>query len=667
MKKFFVIAVVAALLCGTAAAQWNSDILGMHDLSPNGLSPVKGGSSAACQYCHAPHSGVGNNTPLWTQQLSIKSYANLTYSSTTMKNATTLPTPGGPTNLCLSCHDGSVAVGQTVVSGPLDMSGSMNATDKFDAGLKSSHPVSVVTPLQDSPVLVSTLASTGETADPLHKVALIKGTVECTSCHEPHQQNLDQVSLKFLVRDASNGAICLSCHDPNARTVNGKSNPLAQWSASGHATSGITVAASAQLGAYTTVAQFACLTCHKPHTANLASGLMRGASPAQPAMDPATQPCYTCHSGANLQTNQPNVYAEFAKIGHPFPAAGNSHDANEPAVLTDNRHGTCADCHNGHSSYPTTTFNDAPGIRPSQTGVAGVSATDGYTPLAASNQYENCLRCHSTKSTGMQTLAIFGYAPSRLVQPTVALDVWAQMSPQKSHPVLNAGSSPLLQPSLRLNMLNLDGNPNMVRSLGTGAGSRIFCTDCHNSDDNREFGGPGPNGPHGSQFGHILERRYEYSQVTPGTNFPLDGPGSVIPDQYLFKSPSLNSTNTNGGPYALCGKCHDLSNILADNSFKPRFNGAAWRGGHSTHIDEQGISCSVCHTGHGTPALNANVNGDRLVNFDANVVGANPTEPIAYNQASNTCSLACHGYYHYANGTVAAIPIPPMQQIKIQK
>ena len=61
-------------------------------------------------------------------------------------------------------------------------------------------------------------------------------------------------------------------------------------------------------------------------------------------------------------------------------------------------------------------------------------------------------------------------------------------------------------------MLNLDG-----RTLGRSMGTRILCTDCHNSDDNREFGGNGPNGPHGSIFPHILERRYEFSQApAPG-------------------------------------------------------------------------------------------------------------------------------------------------------
>ena len=56
-------------------------------------------------------------------------------------------------------------------------------------------------------------------------------------------------------------------------------------------------------------------------------------------------------------------------------------------------------------------------------------------------------------------------------------------------------------------MMNLDGI-----TAGRLMGQQIFCTDCHNSDDNREFGGTGPNGPHGSNYAHILERNYQFSR-----------------------------------------------------------------------------------------------------------------------------------------------------------
>ncbi len=610
---------------------------------------MTGQGSAACLYCHAPHSGIGGQTPLWAQTLSSQTYT--LYTSSTAQNVPTQPTLGGPTSLCLSCHDGTVAVGQLVPYGAISMSGSMYSSDLFGTDLKASHPVSLVTPIKDSPTLVASLAATQTTADPLHKVKLIDGTVECTSCHEPHNQYIDLKSPKFLVRDGSNGQLCLACHETNARTVNGKSNPLAQWSNSIHAVSGNTLTAQSNLGGYSTVAQTACLSCHQPHNARSAGGLLRGPTPAPSNIDAASQSCITCHGGgSNLQQTVPNVYAEFAKTaGHPLPTASNLHDANEPALLVNNRHATCADCHNSHSSLQVVSFLPAPAIRPSQTGITGISASDGTTVVApAANQYENCLRCHGS-SPGKQTLPIYGYAPVRAVSAADPLNVIPQMTATatSSHPVLHAASSAWPQPSLLNNILNLDGTQNTSRTLGTSA--TVFCTDCHNSDDNREFGGAAPNGPHGSQYGHILERRYEFSQVTPGTAFPLNGPGSPI--QNLFINPNLSGSAANPGPYALCAKCHDLTNVLADITFRP---GATGRGGHFTHVSEQGASCSVCHTAHGMGSLSANISGERLVNFDINVVAPNSSNAITYNHSSNSCVLACHGFLHNRDGTVTA-------------
>jgi len=170
-------------------------------------------------------------------------------------------------------------------------------------------------------------------------------------------------------------------------------------------------------------------------------------------------------------------------------------------------------------------------------------------------------------------------------------------------------------------------------------GSRLLCTDCHNSDDNREFGGTGPNGPHGSKFSHILERRYEFSHVAPGLP-PLAGPGTTV--QNLL--PPIVDAGA-AGPYSLCAKCHDLGNVMSNVSFSK----------HSVHINA-GFSCSVCHTAHGMTASADNVSGVRMVNFDLGVVGANDraNAPIAYNRGKNTCTLKCHNYDHNADGTVQA-------------
>lgn len=625
----------------TLSGQWTGDVLGSHNLSPNGTSPIKGGMNAPCLYCHAPHSGINANTaPLWSQTLSTQTYT--TYTSTTLHNVTTQTVLGGPSNLCLSCHDGTVAPGQTVPYGQLKMTGSMLGQDVFGTNLQGSHPFSFKLPLVDSPDLLPSLVSNHTTGDPLKNVTLVNNNVECTSCHNPHVQAIDQVSQNFLVRDSSQGQLCLSCHDANARQVSNQNNPLATWSTSIHATAANKAASSASVGTYNTVAQNACISCHMLHNATGGALLLRQPAQPVPNMDASTQNCIICHNGgANISPAIPNVYAEFAKTGHPYPAGNNTHTAGESVVLNNNRHATCVDCHNSHSTQQVTTFTVPPAIRISQGNISGLSV-DGTTLMTPSvNQFENCLRCHGP-SSGKQTLLAFGYAP-----------VWAALNAgdplnliyefnatsTSSHPVMHDRTSALPQPSLLSAMWQLDG-----KTQGRPMGVRILCTDCHNSDDNRESGGIGPSGPHGSTFSHILERRYEFSQVAAGIP-PAGGPGSTITN--LLPTPILDPSAN--GPYSLCAKCHDLSSVIADASFKPGPQGV---GGHSLHINT-GFSCSVCHNAHGMGGTAAGISGERMVNFDINVVAPN-NGVLSYSRASNTCTLTCHNCAHNPDGSVSA-------------
>lgn len=629
MKRLFLI-VALFLLVQRSGAQISGDVLGAHNLSFSGTSPVKGGLDP-CLYCHVPHSGVQNPSgALWSQTLSTQVYKS--YGSTTMHNTSQQPVLGGDSSLCLSCHDGTVAVGQTQPFGQIQMTGSMYPADKFGTDLQGSHPFSLKTPLVDAPDLVQSLTTSHTTADPLHAVKLINNDVECTSCHSPHVQMIDTVSKNFLVRDSSSGQLCLSCHEVNPRTVSGQTNPLAQWSAGIHATAGNAIANAPLLGSYATVGQNACLSCHMPHNSLAGPRLLRGPQPAIANLDSSTQNCMTCHNGGtNITPAISNIYAEFSKIAHPYPSGINTHDAGEPALLNNNRHATCVDCHSPHASQQQSSFSTPlpPAIRPAQAGAVGISSTDGTSALyPAVNQYETCLRCHGS-STGKQALAIFGYLPVRAVSGSDALNLVQQMTATgSSHPVMHDRSSALAQPSLLAYMLNLDGKT-QSRAMGT----RIYCTDCHNADDNREFGGPGPNGPHGSKWTHLLERRYELSQAP--------APGQAISN--LFPNPDF-SVN---GPYALCAKCHDLQNQVAANT--------SWAQ-HSLHINA-GFSCSVCHTAHGMGTGTANVTGERLVNFDLAVVGQNGTAVVSYDRSTNTCSLVCHNQAHGSNAAAKGVAI----------
>ena len=608
------------MIVGVAEGQITGDTLGAHNLGPGSSSPITGARPDACAYCHAAHSGL--NMGLWNQKLTTQTYS--TYNSKTQKNSTTQPILGGVSNQCLSCHDGTVAVGATVAYGQVVTHGAMNSADVFGSNMQSSHPFSLALPLKDSIDLVASLAASGKTADTTGAVKLINGNVECTSCHNPHVQAKDPVSLNFLVKDSSSGQLCLACHDP-ARTEGGQVNPLADWATSIHALSQSKISPAAKVGSYSTVASDACNSCHAPHNASGPNRLLRGQN---------EQDCIACHNGGTNISPMPgyaNVFAEYAnpKVGHPFPSSTGPHDAAEDILLNNNRHATCVDCHNAHGSEQVTSFLPPPAIRTSQKNIAGVSAADGTTVLTpAVNEFENCLRCHGT-SAGKQVLPIYGYFAVRAVvagDPLNLIPQFAQTS-TSSHPVTHARSSTLSQPSLLGNMLNLDG-----LTAGRSMGTQIFCSDCHNSDDNREFGGTGANGPHGSKWTHILERRYEMSQTTT--------PGAVITNPFPTPDLSVN------GPYALCGKCHDLANQVMKNT---SFND------HANHINA-GMSCSTCHTAHGMGATSGSISGERLVNFDVNVVAPIPGQPVTYNRTTNSCTLVCHNVKHMGSpaGTIVS-------------
>ena len=116
MKSRLIAAVLVLLgSAGMVSAQINADVLGSHNMAPASGSPITGNLGSSCLYCHAPHSGIEgtpgvSGTPLWSQRLSsVQSYQ--VYSSTTMVNKTTSSPPlGSNSTLCLSCHDGTVAL-----------------------------------------------------------------------------------------------------------------------------------------------------------------------------------------------------------------------------------------------------------------------------------------------------------------------------------------------------------------------------------------------------------------------------------------------------------------------------------------------------------------------------------------------------------------------------
>ncbi len=206
-----------------------------HDFAGIG-SPASG----LCTFCHTPHKAQTQRL-LWNHKLSSNIF---TWDTAQTIAGTPYPTIQGdtytgPTAKCLSCHDGSVAVGELVWwnGGPpsapllnLFITGiSQSATTTGSLG--NSHPVAMPYPYSNVPSTYNTV-SNGPGLVPSEWVAdptmlgirlyrddgggnIVRGPavgqsgIECSSCHDPHNgPNVEDIL--FLLGTAF--GICSKCH-----------------------------------------------------------------------------------------------------------------------------------------------------------------------------------------------------------------------------------------------------------------------------------------------------------------------------------------------------------------------------------------------------------------------------------------------------------------------
>ena len=235
--------------------------------------------------------------------------------------------------------------------------------------------------------------------------------------------------------------------------------------------------------------------------------------------------CIACHSGgSNVSPAAPDVFTEFKKKGHPFPAGQNTHDASEAVLLNSNRHSTCADCHDSHASAAGEHLQrsaDGSGFAKSDPGHQRDRRNYRPHPGSQSVRELPALPWDEFRQAIQSGLRI--PAGARRLRSSQRLDS-VRSTAKSAHPVMRPkGSSGAPQPSLLPTMLDLSGSTTHGRTMGT----QIFCTDCHNSDDNREFGGAGPNGPHGSTTGTSLNTTTRAARRRPGPARP--SPSISIP------------------------------------------------------------------------------------------------------------------------------------------
>jgi len=600
------LALLAAL---PAAAQGDrvSDLLAsMHNFTPGGRGSMRAADNRPCLFCHISHGGYSVTGQLWNHRTSTAGY--LPYQS-----ATLAATPGNPaatqSKLCLSCHDGTVGLGQTVAAGVIPVSGSRSRGSILGQDLGRHHPLAI-RPVDDGQLYPGLALTPAASRDPA--VRLPADRVECVSCHDPHSENLDAARGKFLVRSNQSGALCLACHEPSRPAP----NALASWAGSAHQS-----APHTRGEFYGSVAANACLSCHAVHNAADPVHLLRGRE---------EETCAVCHGGGGVTPALASVMSQLSlSYSHPVTVQSGLHTAGENAFpLHSNRHAECSDCHNPHAARTTGPAWGAFSISPALAGSTGVDGLSGQSPAQpASQEYQICFKCHANSAGKPQ--AGFGYtrygrtpwrdtdaASSDPFNTRLEFNSFVSRHPV-SFPRRRANAQ---VPSLRPFTLLLSGAP----GRGLGPGSQILCGDCHNNDQARNAGGGQASGVHGSAWPHILERRNEL-EPPPGIR------GGATPGIPYQPGPL--------GTAALCQKCHEVEgSILQDHSFKQ----------HRRHVLQANAACATCHDPHGINGGNL-ANHSALINFDTAMAGPSSSGQFRYERLGEfqgRCYLSCHGKDH---------------------
>jgi predicted CXXCH cytochrome family protein len=252
---------------GIASTRHN---LGSSNRDANGLTDPQGGGMLArdgdlyttatdeiCVFCHTPHAAQATSTfnmPLWNKGVTTATYT--VYTSGSMQGSAAMGGGGQPSLACLSCHDGTQAmdnminaptspnVGNGYTAGGARLStiafsltaDAINGIMTTTAGivmlgtdLSNDHPIGMAycgggqsatgsnAGCADSDFIASAGSgikwyvggsSTERENMRIYGTDSSTATVECGSCHDPH----NAVNKVFLRTSNEGSAVCLTCH-----------------------------------------------------------------------------------------------------------------------------------------------------------------------------------------------------------------------------------------------------------------------------------------------------------------------------------------------------------------------------------------------------------------------------------------------------------------------
>jgi predicted CXXCH cytochrome family protein len=487
-----------------------------HNLSTSGPGSIRAlAESRICIFCHIPHQKGSAARYLWNRTDPADPY--IPYFSSTLEADVRQPT--GSSRMCLSCHDGTIALG-AIASSPTEIPlrdgiryMPENSASNLGTDLSDDHPISFE--YDEMLALDDRLLREPSTLPP--QVKLENSQLQCTACHDPHRN----LYGNFLVMDNTASALCLACHDMT-NTNNWINSSHAQSSALLDRTGGLWPNTD-----YATVGENACENCHTPHGAGRNERLL--------IFNFEEDNCFDCHDGKVASVD---IAFEITKpYRHAVQDYTGVHDPAEDYTFSRvPKHVECSDCHNPHQANGTP-YPGGGVVSGANLGVSGVSAS-GQKLTSSHYLYEICFKCHGDSDNN-----VIGTLP--VTRHIINLN--ARLSFDRANPSFHPVES--------------QGKNSDVPSLlpPYTAASIIRCTDCHGNSDPS-----GPSGPHGSDYPYLLTDRYITDDNTP------ESPSSYALCYKCHSRSSLLDTDISF-PHRLhvvdqktpCSACHDPHGINA--------------------------------------------------------------------------------------------------------
>ena len=558
-----------------------------------------------CVFCHIPHLSRPEGRPLWNREMPTDEYT--LYSSDYLRRigypdamplGTTNTEAGIISRQCLSCHDGTIAVGAVYKLRADIMGGAsiamadgvstipLSSSANFETNLSNHHPVAI----KYDPSISKTVGAeswTAELKDPPDspiRLYTYNGNkyVECTSCHNPHTENGMFLHVGTTATSLAVDVVntCTSCHDKTG------------WGASVHQSVTQTTSAAysdpAVEAKYGTavIAELGCANCHMPHNAESSQYLNRKVQATTCYQGAAsTIGGANCHGAGGAKDVQ-RIFIE-KDFGHPVGdettpelhtnldvlyGTGETADVAGGISWDTNKHALCVDCHNPHQTQKGThaTTGDVwygtPSINGNEvsgalTGVTGVTMNTWPTTWmqpkdikvlkSATQEWQICFKCHSYWGIGNATWGVNtnGHA-SDSAEPDVQLltDVAWEMNQnnRSGHPVIFP-NSPAGRPG-GYDPEKLD-TVQLIDPWKTNRGNQtMYCSDCHGSDTEDQNGHV--KGPHGSDLKYLLK----------GTNhsWPYRGPLGVDAGGVEGELYTLGDIQNGNTADLFCKNCHNV-------------------------------------------------------------------------------------------------------------